>query len=105
MVFNRGRGRRRRRRLVRDGDTYTLDELLDDTVELEERDEDENPPPERTRGEPWGWPDDEEHRERPIGWPGPENNPRYHNREDPGPFDGSWEPPVDGPEGRRDVTD
>jgi hypothetical protein len=68
------------RRRIREGDQYTI---LED-IELEEREPDPNPPPEEVRGEPWGWtkPGD-----RPRGWPGPD-----HPRDEPGPFDGEWEP-------------
>lgn len=76
------RARRHGRRLVRDGDEYTIDE--EDTIELELRDRREEPPVE-IQGEPWGWTKDGP---RPKGWPGPD-----HPIDEPGPFDGSWEPP------------
>lgn len=68
------------RRRIRDGEEYEFGE----DVDLETPDPDPNPPPEDVRGEPWGWtkPGD-----RPRGWPGPD-----HRREDPGPYDGEWEP-------------
>jgi hypothetical protein len=81
--------RRRRRRLIRDGDEYTSEELARGEVEL-----DQPPPraapPVRVQGEPWGWPDDKP--ERPVGW---REDGRYgpRNDGDPGPFDGAWEPP------------
>jgi len=62
------RVKRRRRRLIRPGDTYELRELLDGLVELEIPPPNPDPPPEESRGEPWGWPDDDEHRIRPRGW-------------------------------------
>ena len=43
------------RRLIHRGDEYTLRELLDGEVELEEVPPDPDPPPGETRGEPWGW--------------------------------------------------
>ena len=52
----------RRRRLVRPGETYTLSE----TVELEDVPPDPDPPPEETRGEPWGWTKGPPY---PRGWP------------------------------------
>lgn len=72
----------RRRRLVRDGDTYDINEEDNDEIELEEvnrRDE----PPVDVQGEPWGWTKDGP---RPRGWPGPD-----HPMDEPGPFDGRWE--------------
>lgn len=41
------------KRLVRDGDTYTVDE--EDGIELDEVDTYPEQPPEEIRGEPWGW--------------------------------------------------
>jgi hypothetical protein len=77
----------RNRRLIRDGEEYTIDEEDRGEVELdlpERRPE----PPVDIQGEPWGWtkPGD-----RPKGWPGPDQS-----RDDPGPYDGSWEPPEAG---------
>jgi hypothetical protein len=74
--------RRRRRRLVRDGDEYTVDEENRDEIELELPERREEPPVD-VQGEPWGWTKDGP---RPKGWPGPDNI-----LDNPGPFDGSWE--------------
>lgn len=78
------RARRHGRRLVRDGDEYTIDEEERGEIELELRDRREEPPVE-VQGEPWGW---TKPGPRPKGWPGPR-----HSTDDPGPYDGSWEPP------------
>jgi len=72
------------RRRIRDGDEYNLDEEERGEVEREEVPRRPEPPVE-IQGEPWGWTKDGP---RPKGWPGPD-----HSRDDPGPFDGSWEPP------------
>jgi hypothetical protein len=45
----------RRRRIIRPGDTYTLDELAAGRAELEQADPDPDPPPPELQGEPWGW--------------------------------------------------
>lgn len=59
-------GRHRRRRLIRPGETYTVDDEDDgDGIELEQVDRREEPPVE-VQGEPWGWPDDKPR--RPKGW-------------------------------------
>jgi hypothetical protein len=83
---------RKRRRLVRDGDSYTLDEEDRGDVELEEvprRDE----PPIEIQGEPWGgskWNRDF----HPLGWrEDGDYDPGARERGDPGPFDGEWERP------------
>jgi len=39
-------------RLIRQGDTYTI---KDEDIELAEVAPEPSPPPENTRGEPWGW--------------------------------------------------
>jgi hypothetical protein len=85
---DRFRGRHRRR-LIRDGDSYTEEELDRGEVELDEVDRRDEPPID-VQGEPWEWtkPGD-----RPRGWPGPVDNPQWRNSDDPGPFDGSWDPP------------
>jgi len=72
-----------RRRLVRDGDEFTIDEEDRDEIELELPERRPEPPMD-VQGEPWGWtkPGD-----RPKGWPGPD-----HPKDEPGPYDGSWEP-------------
>jgi len=67
------------RRRIRESDEYTID----DDVELEEPEPREEPP-EEIQGEPWGW---TKAGDRPRGWPGPDAN-----RDDPGPYDGEWEP-------------
>jgi hypothetical protein len=81
------RARRRGRRIVRDGDEYTRDEEERGGIELEQVERRPEPPVE-VQGEPWGWTKDGP---RPAGWPGPS-----HSRDDPGPFDGNWEPPREG---------
>jgi hypothetical protein len=48
--------RRRRRRLVRDGETFTSDELERGDVELEEVQPAPEPPPSE-QAEPWAWRD------------------------------------------------
>lgn len=75
---------RRRRRRIREGDTYTITEEDNDEIELELPERRPEPPVE-VQGEPWGWTKDGP---RPKGWPGPD-----HRRDEPGPFDGSWDPP------------
>jgi hypothetical protein len=84
------RARRRGRRLVRDGDEYDILEEDRDEIELEQVERRPEPPVD-IQGEPWGWtkPGD-----RPKGWPGPSGN-----RDDPGPYDGSWDPPEGGNDG------
>jgi len=81
---------RKRRRLVRDGDSYTLDEEDRGDVELEgvsRRDE----PPIEIQGEPWGWTKGPPY---PLGWrEDGDYNPGARERGDPGPFDGEWERP------------
>jgi hypothetical protein len=76
----------RRRRRIREGDEYTVDEEDRGRAEREEVEPDPDPPPEEVRGEPWGW---RKLGPRPRGWPGPD-----HSRDDPGPFDGEWELPL-----------
>jgi hypothetical protein len=75
------------RRRIREGDIFTINEENREQLEFETPDPDPNPPPEETRGEPWGWRKDGP---RPRGWPGPD-----HPRDEPGPYDGEWEPPRD----------
>ena len=76
----------RERRIIEPGDSYTIDE--DNDVEL--REVIPNPEPDvNVQGEPWEWTKDGP---RPRGWPGPDNDPEWHNRDDPGPWDGAWEP-------------
>jgi hypothetical protein len=62
-------GPTRRVRRIREGETFTVDEDRAGLIERDDVDPDPDPPPENTRGEPWGWPDDEEHRDKPRGWP------------------------------------
>jgi hypothetical protein len=72
------------RRTIRHGDQYTVDE----DVELEEVER--NPEPEvDLQGEPWGW---TKPGPKPRGW---RKDGRYdaQNRNDPGPYDGEWDPP------------
>jgi hypothetical protein len=71
------------RRRLRDGDEYTINEENEDLIEREEVEPFPESPVE-TQGEPWGWTKDGP---RPRGWPGPDAN-----RDDPGPYDGKWEP-------------
>lgn len=78
------RARRQGRRLVRDGDVFTIDEEERNELEFE-RPERRPEPPVDVQGEPWGWTKDGP---RPKGWPGP-----VQDRNDPGPFDGGWSPP------------
>jgi len=66
-------------RRIRDGDEYTIDEEV--TLEEVER---ASEPDVEIQGEPWGW---TKPGPRPRGWPGPE-----HRRDEPGPYDGEWEP-------------
>lgn len=79
------RARRHGRRLVRDGGEYTIDEEDRGEIELDLPGRRPEPPIE-VQGEPWGWTKDGP---RPKGWPGPD-----HPRDEPGPFDGEWEPPM-----------
>jgi hypothetical protein len=44
-------------------------------------------PPVEVQGEPWNW---VKSGPRPRGWPGPDHH-RDHP-DDPGPYDGDWEP-------------
>lgn len=66
-------------RRIFEGDEYTI--LEDITLEEVERRQE---PPVDIQGEPWGW---NKAGDRPHGWPGPD-----HGRNDPGPYDGDWEP-------------
>ena len=70
------------RRIVRPGGSYTADE----DVQLETPAPAADPPPEETRGEPWGW---TKPGPRPRGW---REDGRYGPRDpgDPGPLDGRW---------------
>jgi hypothetical protein len=80
--------RRRRRRLIRDGDEYTSAELERGDVELELPPRRPEPDVE-VQGEPWGW---TKAGDRPAGW---REDGQYgpRNPGDPGPYDGAWEPP------------
>lgn len=69
-------------RRISPGDEYKDGE----DIELAEPPRFEEPPVE-IQGEPWGW---SKAGPKPRGWPGPDKNPRWHNPEDPGPFDGRW---------------
>lgn len=81
---DRREARRRGRRLVRNGDAFTIDE--EDRGELEFEEVERRPEPSvEVQGEPWGW---TKAGDRPKGWPGPDAR-----RDEPGPFDGSWDPP------------
>lgn len=66
-------------RRIFEGDEYTVDE----DVVLDEQERRLEPLLE-IQGEPWGW---TKPGPRPEGWPGP-----LHSINDPGPFDGAWEP-------------
>ena len=85
-----GRHRRwpRRRRLVRDGGTYTAGELERGDVELEIPDPRPEPPVD-VQGEPWGW---AKPGPRPKGWRA-DGDYGGQDRHDPGPYDGAWERP------------
>lgn len=72
------------RRFIVAGMAYTIDE----DVELDTPDSIPDPPPEELRGEPMGW---TKEGERPRGFAALADNPKYQNRDDPGPFDGRWE--------------
>jgi hypothetical protein len=76
----------RERRLIRPGDAYTADELDRGEVELEQVPPRADPPPEETRGEPWGWTKGPPY---PRGW---REDGRYSERraDEPGPLDGAW---------------
>jgi hypothetical protein len=89
-----------RPRLIGPGDAYTAEELARGEVELQEVPPIADPPPEETRGEVWGsgkW-DRDLH---PRGWREDGEYPGQRNRDEPGPYDGAWEPPA-GQEGRDD---
>ena len=78
------RARRQGRRLVRDGDEYTIDEENTITLEIPEHFEEASV---EIQGEPWGW---TKPGLRPRGWrEDGQYGPRGHD--DPGPYDGSWE--------------
>lgn len=85
MVF--GRNRRGRRRRIRDGDAYTIDEDLAGQIEREEvpaRPE----PPVAVQGEMFGWTKGPPY---PEGWRADEDyGPAYRDHDDPGPLDGRW---------------
>ena len=66
--------------IIKAGMSYTID----DDIELEEI-KPRVAPDIDIQGEPWGW---TKAGPRPKGWPGPDAN-----RNDPGPYDGEWEPP------------
>lgn len=72
------------RRIILAGMSYTIDE----DVELDEPDRNPNPPLVELQGEPMGW---TKEGEKPRGFAALADNPRYQNRDDPGPFDGRWE--------------
>ena len=80
--------RHRKRRLVRDGDEYTEDELDRGEVELELPERRPEPPVE-VQGEPWGW---TKPGPRPRGWR-EDGDYGGQSRDDPGPYDGRWDPP------------
>lgn len=71
------------RRRLRDGDEYTINDEDQDLIEREEVERFPEPPV-GVQGEPWGW---TKPGPRPRGWPGPDAN-----IDDPGPYDGEWEP-------------
>lgn len=72
------------RRRIREGDEFTIEEERRGQLVFETPDPRPEPPRD-IQGEPWGWTKDGP---RPEGWPGPDAN-----RDDPGPYDGEWEPP------------
>jgi hypothetical protein len=47
--------RNKRRRVIGQGDTFTFDEDRGGRIEREIPPENPDPPPEKWRGEPWGW--------------------------------------------------
>lgn len=75
--------RKRRKRPIRDGDSYTVDEENDVELELPER---RIEPPIDRQGEPWGWTKGPPY---PFGY---REDGRYDNpgHDDPGPNDGRW---------------
>lgn len=81
----------RRRRRIRDGDSYTI--LEENDIELEIPDPNPDPPPLDLQGEPMGW---KKPGPKPRGIAILITNPKYQNRDDPGPFDGRWERDDDG---------
>jgi hypothetical protein len=75
-------------RLVRDGDSYTIDDEIAGRISREEREPDPDPPAEEVRGEPFGW---KKGAPFPRGYREDEDyGPNYRNRDDPGPLDGAW---------------
>jgi len=82
-------------RRIRDGDTYTADELDRGEVELEEVTARPEPPVE-IQGEPWGW---AKPGPKPKGWR-EDGDYGGQSRDDPGPYDGSWERPEEEEEER-----
>jgi hypothetical protein len=75
-------------RRIRDGDEYTSDELERGEVQLEEVPRRPEPPVE-VQGEPWGWTKGPPY---PRGWR-EDGDYGGQSRDDPGPYDGSWERP------------
>lgn len=76
------------RRLIEPGDFYTIDE----ENEIELREVIPFPEPDvNVQGETWEW---TKKGPRPKGWPGPNDSYRWRDRDDPGPYNGQWEPPV-----------
>ena len=73
----------RRRRIIRDGDEYTIDELDRGEVELEEVPPRPEPPVE-VQGEPWGW---TKPGPRPKGW---REDGRYGPDDGPSEQEGRW---------------
>ena len=71
------------RRLIVIGSEYTIDDENAGLIELAEVTPNPESPIE-VQGEPWGW---TKPGPRPRGWPGPDAN-----RDNPGPYDGEWEP-------------
>lgn len=89
-IGDRIRRRRGGRRRVRPGETYTREEEERGEIELEDVEPRSDPPPEHTRGEPWGW---TKEGDKPRGW---REDGRYGpepGHDDPGPYDGKWQPP------------
>ena len=75
-------------RQVRDGDEYTAGQLERGEVQLEEVPPRPEPPVE-VQGEPWGWTKGPPY---PRGWR-EDGDYGGQSRDDPGPYDGSWERP------------
>ena len=83
---------------VHDGESYTEDELREGLVRLIGPNPDPDPPDEGVRGEPWEWTKGPPY---PRGYQELQDYPPpgFRNRDDPGPYDGSWDPPGEARDG------